>query len=278
MNIQILFCLMKAVSSVKLIPVIEAVWKEKLIQMDNIYQSIKAFLKSFLNLFLAVVDLFTSLINGVASILVKLRPRISEKYTELKKESGNINISGNLKAAKGKGYNLEFKGYEESIVEEIRSELKQKVTSKEKYYYLNACVASSGNGFYAIVLSIFVFALAGTVMLYSTSSYGEVRILAAVIMAVLCAVACIAIAKYQKKVVRNNLVKQILDQEFADKSWEEVDKADINNEEDEVTNASDQAGEGVPEIDEIKVPEEKEEKREIAKIQPINVVGKEEIG
>lgn len=246
--------------------------------MDNIYQSIKAFLKSFLNLFLAVVDLFTSLINGVASILVKLRPRISEKYTELKKESENVNISGSLKAAKGKGYNLEFKGYEESLVEEIRSELKQKVTSKEKYYYLNACAASSGNGFYAIVLSIFVFALAGTVMLYSTSSYGEVRILAAVIMAVLCAVACIAIAKYQKKVVRNNLVKQILDQEFADKSWEEADKADINNEEEEVTNASGQAGEGVPEIGEIKVPEEKEEKREIAKIQPINVVGKEEIG
>ena len=29
MDIQILFCLMKVVSSVKLIPVTEAIWKEK---------------------------------------------------------------------------------------------------------------------------------------------------------------------------------------------------------------------------------------------------------
>lgn len=249
--------------------------------MDNIYQSIKAFLKSILNLLLAVVDLFTSLINGAALILVKLRPHISQKYTELKKESENINIPGSLKSAKGKGYHLDFRGFEESFVEEIRKELKEKVTSKEKYYYLSACAAGNEIGFYAIVMSILVFALAGTIMLYSTSDYGEVRILAAVIMAILCAVVCIAIVKYQKKVVKNHLVKQILVQEFADRNWEEEGKRDTDRTDDkqnEVPNTSGQAGVGVPEISEIKVPEEKEEKRETAKIQPINVVGKEEIG
>lgn len=249
--------------------------------MDNIYQSIKAFFKSILNLLLAVVDLFTSLINGTASILIKLRPHISQKYTELKKESENLNIPGSLKSVKGKGYHLDFKGYEESFVEEIRTELKEKVTSKEKYYYLSACAAGNGFGFYVIVLSVFVFALAGTVMLYSTSSYGEVRILAAVILAILCAVVCIAIVKYQKKVVRNHLVKQILDQEFADRNWEEEGKRDIDHTDDkqnEVSNTSDQTGESVPEISEVKVTDEKEEKRETAKIQSINVVSKEEIG
>ena len=232
--------------------------------MDNIYQSIKAFLKSFLNLFLAVLDLFTSLINGLAAILMRLRPCISQRYTDLKKEREHINTPDGLKLQKRKGYTLEFKGNEEKLVEEIRNELKQKVSSKEKYYYLNTYLQNNGIGYYAVVLSIFVFALAGTVMLYSTSSLNRVRILAAVIMAILCAVACIAIAKEQKKIVRNKLVKQILNEEFRDKDWEKQEKTENNPEAEEAVDAD----------GEVK-KEEPEKSKEIAKIQSISVVGKE---
>ena len=96
--------------------------------VDNIYQSIKAFLKSFLNLLLAVIDLVTSLINGLASILIRLKPQISQKYSELKRENEskrNDSISNNF-------------GREEALVEEIRNECKQKVTSREKYFYIAA--------------------------------------------------------------------------------------------------------------------------------------------
>lgn len=218
--------------------------------MDNVYQSLKAFLKSFLNLFLAVVDFFTSLIDGLASVLVKLRPSVSLGNTEFKKIS------------KEKRDNVE-----EILVEEIRNELKQKVTSKEKYYYLYACVTGNGTGFYAIVLSVLVFALAGMTMFYSTSSYGEARILAAVIMAVLCAVTCIAIAKHQKKIIRNKLVKQILDEEFSDKLWEKEGQAGEEVKPEKVTDTNIEAEK-----------EEQERSKEIAKIQSISVVSKEEIG
>lgn len=229
--------------------------------MDNIYQSLKALLKSVLNLFLAVVNLFTGLIDGLAAILVKLRPGISSEKGEWKKIS-----------KKGKD------NEEERLVEEIRIELKQKVTSKEKYYYWNALSSDNGIGFYAIVLSILVFALAGTVMLYSTSSYGEVRVFAAVVMALLCIAACLAIAGCQKRVFRNKLVKQILEKEFSNKLWEAAGEIDVELKSEATTDTDSETEKKEPEKSKEIVSDNNEEKREIAKIQPINVVGKEEIG
>ncbi len=200
--------------------------------MDNIYQSLKALLKSFLNLFLAVVDLFTGLINGLAAILVKLRPGVPSGKEEWKKIS------------KKKKDNEEG-----DLVEDIRNELKQKVSSKEKYYYWSASASDNDIGFYAVVLSILILALTGTVMLYGVGSNREVRIFVAVVMTLVCAAACLAIIRCRKKVFRNRIVKQILEEEFSDKIWEVTEEKD---------------------------PEIKSEAK--TKIQPINAVGKEEIG
>lgn len=181
--------------------------------MDNLYRSIKGLIKSFLNLFLAIIDLVSSLINGIAAILGRLRPRISQKYTELKSESG----IHNLKDISG------VKGREEILVEEIRNELRQKVTSREKYLYLSACAENEGTGFYAGVVSVLVFALFGVSMLFDISNYREVRITGIVIMAILCIGACVIIAIHQKKMLKNKLIRQILEEEFADKIWEQPD-------------------------------------------------------
>lgn len=180
--------------------------------VDNIYQSIKSFLKSFLNLLLAVIDLITSLVNGLASILIKLKPHISQKYSDLKKENEskrNGGISGPSE-------------HEEAMVEEIRRELRQKVTSREKYYYLAACASNeeSGFGFYAIVTSILLFALLGISMIFSISDLWEMRTAGVILMAFLCATACLIITRHKKKLVKSRLLKKILEEEFADKIWE----------------------------------------------------------
>ena len=182
--------------------------------VDNIYQSIKGLFKSLLNLLLAVIDLVASLINGLAFILVRLRPHISQKYTELKGERG-IHVKKRFS---------EFKGREEFLVEEIRNELKQEVTSREKYYYLSVSAANEGFGFYAAVISVLLFALLGVSMLFGIGDDEELRIAGIALMAVLCIAACAAIVMHQKKILKNKLLVQILEEEFADKNWEQDDE------------------------------------------------------
>lgn len=180
--------------------------------VDNIYQSIKAFLKSFLNLLLAVIDLVTGLINGLASILVKLRPHISQRYSELGKEN----------EAKGNKSILGSTGREEVIVEEIRNELRQQVTSREKYFYLAASVSNEadGFGFYAVVIAVLLFAFFGVSMIFGMSDSWEARAAGIIVMAVLCMTGCIIVARHKKKMLKNRLLKHILEEEFAEKTWE----------------------------------------------------------
>ena len=62
--------------------------------MDGVYQAVKSFLKSFVNLFVAVIELFTALINGIASLIGKLRPRISDRYAEIMKRQDGKSSGG----------------------------------------------------------------------------------------------------------------------------------------------------------------------------------------
>ncbi|MCX4351852.1 MAG: hypothetical protein OSJ60_09455 [Lachnospiraceae bacterium] len=180
--------------------------------VDNIYQSIKAFLKSFLNLLLAVIDLVTSLINGLASILIRLKPHISQKYSELKRENEskrNDSISNNF-------------GREEALVEEIRNECKQKVTSREKYFYIAASVSNEGDGFYAVVIAVLLFAFFGVSMIFGISTLWQARAVGIIAMAVLCIAGCIIISGHRKKMLKNRLLKKILEEEFSEKTWETI--------------------------------------------------------
>lgn len=181
--------------------------------VDNIYQSIKGLFKSLLNLLLAIIDLVTSLINGIAFILVRLRPHFSQKNTELKGERG-IHTQKSIS---------DYRRREELLVEEIRNELKQKGISREQYYYLSVSAANEGFGLYAVVISVLLFALFGVNMLFSISDYEGIRFAGIALMAVLCIAACAAIVIHQKKILKNKLLMQILEEEFADKNWEQDD-------------------------------------------------------
>lgn len=128
-------------------------------------------------------------------------------------------IGGNTGAMGAR--NIRFSGKEEELISEIRKELQEKVTNRERYYYLLATTEDHGEGFYFTVLAILVFALFGSTMLYSVGSSNGTRIMAAFIMAALCAAACVAIDMYRKTVIRRHLIRKVLEEEFKDISARE---------------------------------------------------------
>lgn len=172
--------------------------------MDNIYQALKAFFKAIINLFVAVIDLFEGLINGIAYLLERLRPRAAERLHSLGTEKD---------AAAGKSRAVKENGV--AMVAEIREQLTARVKTREQYYHEHACTQESGSGLYMIVLAILTFALFGSTMLYSQGTRLSTRVLAAVIMAVLCAAACVMIISIRKKVFRSRVARQILEAEFS---------------------------------------------------------------
>ncbi|MDO4304067.1 MAG: hypothetical protein Q4D94_09130 [Bacillota bacterium] len=187
--------------------------------MDKIYQAVKGLLKAFVNLFAAVIDLIAGVFDGLAGILGKLRPRASQRLSEIREkgfEGGNADADSRLHKVRKIAV---FSGNEEELVDAIRKELQEKVTSRERYFYLYAKAGENGNAVYCVILAILAFALFASTMLYSVGSVSSTRILAAVIMAVLCIIACVAIAKYRKKIMRNRIVRIILEEEFKDREW-----------------------------------------------------------
>lgn len=108
--------------------------------MDTVYQAIKNLLKSFVNLFVAVVELFSGLINGIASLLLKLRPRITElqnKKAEDKALSNDGQIKSSSKTAE-KGLVFDIRKQDTELVCAIRSELKDKITDRDQYIIAKA--------------------------------------------------------------------------------------------------------------------------------------------
>ena len=91
-------------------------------------------------------------------------------------------------------------------------------------------MTGSGTGFYAIILSVWTFTLAALVMLFHVVSYNEVKVLLALVMAAACIVVCIIINRYRKREMKNRLIKQMLDMEFADKIWEKTAEENISAE------------------------------------------------
>lgn len=203
--------------------------------MDNIYEAVKGFLKSIVNLFTAVIDLFAGIINGIAFILGKLKPKASKRLNEIGENGFEGRLGGIDRRALKRRENATLSGNEEATVEAVREELREKVTSQERYYCLHAKAENDGNGFYVIVFAILAFAMFASNMLYTIRSSDGIRILSAVIMAVICAVACIAVIQYRKKLIRNRMVKLILEEEFKDIEWGKIHPITEVNREENIT-------------------------------------------
>lgn len=188
--------------------------------MDVVYQAVKNFLKSFVNLFVALVELITSLINGIASVLRRLSPWASDKYTELR--SGRSSLGEAVKRGmKGKRESiLDCQKDETELVEKLREELREKVTGKEEYLLLCARTSDSGKEFLTIVLSLLALVLAGGVVIAGNSRM-EYRIWVLLVMAAVCVAVCVAINRQRQRAAENRLIRQILEEEFRSKVYGE---------------------------------------------------------
>lgn len=198
--------------------------------MDAVYQAVKSFLKSFINLFVAIIELFTALINGIASAFRKLRPHISERYAELK--------SGCSKNAEKAGWRikwqsesaLDFKNGEEMLVEKIRTQLNERVTSRDQYFFLYAKVKEQNTGIYVIVLSVLALVLTGGIVVSNGAGSNEVRIFVLIIMLLACAAACAMMIRYQKREVYHRMCRLILEEEFRARFCGDKEEAADNGE------------------------------------------------
>lgn len=190
--------------------------------MDHIYEALKGFLKSIINLFVSVIDLFAGIINGIAFILGKLSPKASKRLNEIGENGFEGRLGGIDRRILKRKETAAFSGNEEAVVDAVREELREKVTSQERYYYLHARAEENGNGFYVIVFAILAFALFASNMLYTIRLSDSIRLFSVLIMAVICAVACIVVVQYRKKLTRNRLIRLILEEEFKDIEWNKI--------------------------------------------------------
>lgn len=203
--------------------------------MDNIYEAVKGFFKSIINLFAAIINLFTGIINGIAFILGKLSPKAAKRLNEIGENSFEGRLGGIDRRLLTRKETTAFSGNEEAVVDIVREELREKVTSQERYYYLYAKAEDSGNGFYVIVFAILAFAMFASDMLYTIGSSEGIRLLSAVIMAIICAAACIVVVQYRKKLARNRLIRLILEEEFKDIEWGKIHPITEVNREENIT-------------------------------------------
>lgn len=190
--------------------------------MDMVYQAVKNFLKSFVNLFVALIELITSLVNGLASVLKRISPWVSGKYTELgsgRRSSLGEAVKWGIKGKK-EGV-LDCQEDETELVQRLREELRGKVTSKEEYLLLCARTSDSGKGSFAIALSMLALVLAGGVVIAGGNSRMEYRIWVLLVMTAVCVAVCAAINRQRLKAAENRLIRQILEEEFKNKVWEE---------------------------------------------------------
>lgn len=200
--------------------------------MDAVYQAVKNFFKSFVNLFVAIIELFTTLINGVAFVIGKLRPHISEKYAELKNNRSKLSDTARWGTKEKRGNVLEWKDGEEELAEKIRVQLNEKITGRNQYLFLYAKVSETNLSFYAIILSVLALVLAGGITLGSGYGGDDIFLFALIVMTLACAAACIMIIRNQKKEMYNRIIRQILEEEFRDRDWEKTSEtaAKLENE------------------------------------------------
>ncbi|GFI04923.1 hypothetical protein AALA79_00185 [Lachnospiraceae bacterium 64-25] len=198
--------------------------------MDGVYQAVKSFLKSFVNLFVAVIELFTALINGIASLIGKLRPRISDRYAELKSGGSKNNEAAGWKIKWREESALDFNNGEEMLVEKIRIQLNEKITCRDQYLFFYARVKEQNAVIYGIVLSVLALVLAGGIVVSGAGS-NDVRIFVLIIMLLACAAACIVMIRYQKQDVYRRISRLILEKEFCDRFCDgaEAPKAEEDN-------------------------------------------------
>ncbi len=178
--------------------------------MDTMYLAVKNLLKSLINLFAAILELFTNIINWLASCLRNFYPHISGKYAQIhesrKRGARLLEQTKSKKKDSGK----------KDTIEETISRLREKVTGKEQYYAAYLKASEDGAGFYAMLVSVLGVILAGCTALAVRTGSREVCILAVLVMILACSAICLLIHRHRKKTAADRLAIHILETEFAE--------------------------------------------------------------
>ena len=70
--------------------------------------------------------------------------------------------------------------------------------------------------------AVLLFAFFGVSMIFGISTLWQARAVGIIAMAVLCIAGCIIISGHRKKMLKNRLLKKILEEEFSEKTWETI--------------------------------------------------------
>ena len=115
--------------------------------MDMIYQTIKNLLKAVVNLFVAVIELISGVFNWLASLLLKLRPNASgtNDDTTEGKSTGDKLMNGRFTRTKSVEVN-------ETLVQQVRDDLKERITTRDAYILAKAETRFLSEGSYLATL------------------------------------------------------------------------------------------------------------------------------
>ena len=110
--------------------------------MDTVYQAVKNLFKSVLNLLAAVIELLAGILDGLAGLLKWMQPKMGEVQKKVKSGLAADNMSAEGMTDKLAGWKVKAESRRakenmqaEALVNEIRNELKEKITNKESYYF-----------------------------------------------------------------------------------------------------------------------------------------------
>lgn len=178
--------------------------------MDIIYHAVKNLLKSLVNLFAAILELITDVVNWLASCLRNFYPHISGKYAQIhENRKRGVGLLEQKRSKKKDGVKKE-------VTEEIRSRLKEEVTGREQYYTVYLRASEDSGGLYAMFVSVLGLILAGGAALVGRTGGREIMVPVLAVMAFVCGAVCIMIYRHRKKTAENRLAVHILETEFKD--------------------------------------------------------------
>ena len=192
--------------------------------MDNIYQSVKGLCRAIINLLVAVVDLLTGILNGIACLFEKISPHASGQFRELRengsRKSGVCTEEENAgKSLKRLSTGVMRRGNrtsDRSMIQALREELQKKVVDRDTYNLAYSEASYDGQNRCQIVLAV-MLTLVGMCVLSGVAGVPNAgRGALMIVLLIAGAAACAVIYSGKKVRQKNALIRMILEQELAE--------------------------------------------------------------
>lgn len=229
--------------------------------MDNIYQSVKGLCRAIINLLVAVVDLLTGILNGIACLFEKIRPHASGQFRENGVRKSGVcteeeNAGKSLKRLSAGEMKEGNRAPGRSMIQALREELQKKVVDRDTYNLAYSEASYNGQNRCQMALAAMLTLSGMIILLGVTGTANQNREALIVVLLAAGAVACTMIYSSRRVQQKNTLIRMILEQEFAEFiTVVEAEEQKAQKEEDPDTEQT--QAEVLTERTEVKVKEEK---------------------